>query len=333
MGKYTSIQWCDSAVNPVMGCDGCELYEPARPGMTPERVASLVRTCYAGVLHEMRGGKVKGYAADFLTPEMFPGRMAAAAKWGDLTGKDRVEIRKGDEIKEDAKPWLNGRPRHVFISDMGDALSRAIPFEYLLAEVVNVVANWPHVGMWLTKQPGRMAEFSNWLEARGVAWPANLWAGTSITQHGQGARLRQLRKVRAATRFVSIEPIVDDPGDLDFGGIALAILGGESGRGARATDVATVRALLGRVDAAGAAAFVKQLGAYVVTRNDDGLSGGDEGDWNLADPVGQVEHDLDGTRDGYQGAPVRVHLKNRKGDEMDEWPADIQRREFPAVRP
>ena len=40
------------------------------------------------------------------------------------------------------------------------------------------------------------------------------------------------------------------------------------------------------------------------------LIGLDEGDWHLADPVGQVEHDLDGTRDGYQGAPVRVHLRD-----------------------
>ena len=24
--KSTKIQWCDSTVNPVMGCDGCELW-------------------------------------------------------------------------------------------------------------------------------------------------------------------------------------------------------------------------------------------------------------------------------------------------------------------
>jgi hypothetical protein len=24
--KYTNIQWCHSTVNPVMGCDGCELW-------------------------------------------------------------------------------------------------------------------------------------------------------------------------------------------------------------------------------------------------------------------------------------------------------------------
>jgi hypothetical protein len=26
MSKKTKIQWCDGTVNPVMGCDGCELW-------------------------------------------------------------------------------------------------------------------------------------------------------------------------------------------------------------------------------------------------------------------------------------------------------------------
>ena len=29
MGDKTSIQWCDSTVNPIMGCNGCELYPKA----------------------------------------------------------------------------------------------------------------------------------------------------------------------------------------------------------------------------------------------------------------------------------------------------------------
>lgn len=28
MSKNTNIQWCHSTVNPVMGCDGCELWKP-----------------------------------------------------------------------------------------------------------------------------------------------------------------------------------------------------------------------------------------------------------------------------------------------------------------
>jgi protein gp37 len=39
MGKTTEIQWCDSTVNPVMGCAGCELWD------------GKLKICYAGVLH------------------------------------------------------------------------------------------------------------------------------------------------------------------------------------------------------------------------------------------------------------------------------------------
>ena len=54
--------------------------------------------------------------------------MAEAASAGNLTGLARPQ-----------KPWLNGLPRLIFVSDMGDALSEAISFQYLLAEVIDVV--------------------------------------------------------------------------------------------------------------------------------------------------------------------------------------------------
>ena len=57
MAQHTPIEWCDSAVNPVMGCDGCELWMPDRG----------VKRCYAGALHEIRGGN-PGYADTFLDP-------------------------------------------------------------------------------------------------------------------------------------------------------------------------------------------------------------------------------------------------------------------------
>jgi hypothetical protein len=48
------------------------------------------------------------------------------------------------------------------------------------------------------------------------------------------------------------------------------------------------------------------------------------------DPA-DVEHDLTGYRDGYQGAPVRVHLRDRKGGDMAEWPDDLRVRQLPGV--
>src|SRR4051812_42951992 len=117
LSGQTEIQWCDSTVNPAMGCDGCELWVQGAGGR---------RTCYAGILHERRGGKNIGFAPKFEIVTEFPGRMAKAARWPDLTGRVR-----------DDKPWLDGLPRLIFVSDMGDALSAAIGFDYLKREIID----------------------------------------------------------------------------------------------------------------------------------------------------------------------------------------------------
>ncbi len=122
------------------------------------------------------------------------------------------------------------------------------------------------------------------------------------------------------------------------------IVGGESGPGARKCDVAWVRSIVRQCKAAGVPAFVKQLGAHVRDRNDAGFDAtshtfadGPEigrpvnpGAW--PDAIGEqdlVEHNPDGFRDEYQGAPVRIHLCDRKGGDPSEWPEDLRVRAFP----
>lgn len=274
MSIHTPIEWCDSTVNPVMGCDGCELWTPPEDGE---------RHCYAGTLHERYGGQ-KGYADAFLQPKLFPGRMAVAARWSDLRGTLRAD-----------KPWLNGLPRVVFISDMGDALSKDVPFEFLRTEVIDTTSTWRHVGMWLTKQPQRMAAFAEWLATRGVGWPASLWAGTSITSSLQIGRIAHLVRVPAAVRFLSIEPLLS-PIDVSphLAGIDLVIVGGESGSGARPFVVEWARSIVAQCKGAGVSVFVKQLGSFV--KNDKGR---------------------------------RIWLKNKKGGDPDEWETDLRVRQFP----
>ena len=153
MSVSTKIQWCDSTCNPTMGCDGCELWD------------GTTKKCYAGVLHVRFGGVTKGYAPSFEEVTRFPGRMEQATRWSDLRGKSRSD-----------KPWLNGYPRLVFVSDMSDALSEGVPFEYLKEEVIDNVtspAGRRHHWLWLTKRPNRMAKFSQWLAKGGISWPSN----------------------------------------------------------------------------------------------------------------------------------------------------------------
>jgi protein gp37 len=215
MSMATKIQWCDSTCNPTMGCEGCELWNPK----TGER------SCYAGVLHLRYGGVTKGYSPTFEELTFWPGRMAEAARWPDLTGKPRKD-----------KPWLDGLPRLIFVSDMSDALSAVVPFDFLEEEVVRAVTSLNgqrHQWLWLTKRPDRMAQFSDMLKAKGAHWPKNLWAGTSITTQGTTSRIRHVLRVgdESTIRFLSVEP---QRAEIDLREwlprLDWVIQGGESGR-------------------------------------------------------------------------------------------------------
>lgn len=263
MSVNTKIQWCDSTCNPTMGCDGCELWSKA------------VRKCYAGILHTRFGGVTAGYAPTFENVTLFPDRMRAAAHWSDLTGKPRAD-----------KPWLNGYPRLIFVSDMSDALSLAVPFSYLRNEVIeNVVseAGRRHCWLWLTKRPERMAKFSTWLVGEGANWPSNLWAGTSVTSQVTTGRINHLMGVgdKSTIRFLSVEPQYEA---LDLAAwlpkLDWIIQGGESGHRARNFDLSWTASLIEQCRTHGVAYFLKQLGARV-TRNGEPLhfEDGHAGNW------------------------------------------------------
>ena len=212
MSIKTKIQWCDSTVNPTMGCDGCEIWGSQR------------KTCYAGTLHVRFGGVTPGYAPRFEEVTLFPGRVAEACGWSDLAGKVR-----GD------KPWLDGLPRLIFVSDMSDSLSAAVPFEFLRDEIVLNVAGERgrrHRWLWLTKRPDRMAKFSRWLEDGGIEWPENLWAGTSVTSQATTSRIKHLLQVgdERTIRFLSVEPQVEA---IDLGVLAAPDRLGDPGRASR----------------------------------------------------------------------------------------------------
>jgi protein gp37 len=260
----------------MMGCDGCELWTGKK------------KTCYAGILterHELRrAGKIKaeakkgkkydpskgkdGWPLNFDTPMEFPGRMREAAAWPDL----RAKKRKG-------KPWLNGLPRCIFVSDMGDALSKVISFEYLEQEIIQAVKSingHRHVWMWLTKQPQRMAEFSDWLKAKGISWPENLWPMTSVTTQGSArARVPALLKVGddTTTRGLSVEPLWEEVTlekwmpSLDW-----IIVGGESGPLRKKMDLSWARKVRNECGAAKVPFFMKQVGGPSMDKGGDSES-------------------------------------------------------------
>jgi protein gp37 len=182
MAKGTKVEWADDTVNAEMGCDGCELWDPK----------NQVRICYAGLQTErmLSKGPLKGWPPTFDQPSIFPGRIAAAARWKDLTGTVREN-----------KPWLNGLPRMIFVNDMGDTFTASLPVDWLAPEL-RIMAASPHNWILLTKRADRQREFS-----LRHTLPANVWAGVSITSP-QDQRLRYLMQTRARIRWVSYEPML-----------------------------------------------------------------------------------------------------------------------------
>jgi protein gp37 len=252
MGISTKIQWCDSSCNPTMGCEGCELWN-SKTGD---------KSCYAGVMHLRYGGVMAGYSPTFEELTYWPGRMAEAARWPDLTGTIRAD-----------KPWLDGLPRLIFVSDMSDALSAVVPFDFLEQEIVYVVTSpsgQRHQWLWLTKRPDRMAKFSAMLKEKSISWPKNLWAGTSITTQATAGRIKHLLRVgdESTIRFLSVEPqrekinLEEWLPCLDW-----VIQGGESGKSARPFHLEWARDLMSQCKDAGVAYFLKQLGSAVFSED------------------------------------------------------------------
>ena len=266
MSAATKIQWCDSTCNPTMGCEGCELWNPK----------TAERSCYAGVLHGRFGGVTKGYSPTFNELTYWPGRMADAARWRDLTGTPRKD-----------KPWLDGLPRLIFVSDMSDALSSAVPFNFLEEEVVRIVSSQEggrHNWLWLTKRPERMAQLSAMLKEKRINWPDNLWAGTSITTQVTTSRIKHLLRVgdEKTIRFLSVEPQREKI-DLSqwLPSLDWVIQGGESGRNARHFQLEWVLDMISQCKEAGVAFFLKQLGSAVFSKDERlQFDDGHAGDWS-----------------------------------------------------
>jgi protein gp37 len=147
------------------------------------------------------------------------------------------------------------RPRMVFVNSMSDLFHEEIPLRFI-QRVFQVMgeADW-HTFQVLTKRHERLVEL-----AAAVEWPPNVWMGVSIENRRFVPRADHLRRVPAAVRFISAEPLLGPLEGLEFDGIDWLIAGGESGPGARSMRREWVRELRDRCVAAGVPFFFKQWG-------------------------------------------------------------------------
>ncbi|TAL28993.1 MAG: phage Gp37/Gp68 family protein [Phenylobacterium sp.] len=121
------------------------------------------------------------------------------------------------------------------------------------------------------------------LQGYDTRWPLpNVWLGVSVESPDYLWRIDELRKVPAAVRFVSFEPLLEDIGSVDVRGIDWAIIGSESGQKARPMDTTWARSLVDQCLSAGVRVFTKQI-ATPAGRAAGNRKGGDPTHWPAGD--------------------------------------------------
>lgn len=227
MAGLSDIEWTDATWNPVSGCTIIS------PGCT---------NCYA--MRMAARLQAMGHAS-------YRGTTRKSGKRSVWTGRMIL-----NEHMLDA-PLTWRKPRMVFVNSMSDLFQEKVPVEFIervwetMAE-----AHW-HIFQILTKRPENMARI---LVEHGFPKLENVWLGTSVENRDYVERINHLRETPAAVRFISFEPLIGSIGRVDLNGIDWAIVGGESGPGARPMAIDWVDEIKGACDAAGTAFFFKQWG-------------------------------------------------------------------------
>jgi protein gp37 len=189
MSDRSKIEWTDATWNPVRGCT---------------KISPGCKRCYAATFAERwRGIPDHPYEHGF-DPRLVPDKLVDPILWA--------------------------QSRTVFVNSMSDLFHVDVPETYV-HNVFGVMrlADW-HVYQVLTKRADRMQDILARRLAKVGAPEPNVWLGVSVENKKNGLpRIDHLRDTPAAVRFLSIESLLEDLGEIDLTGIDLVIVGGESG--------------------------------------------------------------------------------------------------------
>jgi protein gp37 len=171
------------------------------------------------------------------------------------------------------EPFTWRSPKLVFVNSMSDLFQEGVPDNY--AETVSRVmtaANW-HTYQVLTKRSERLLDLLK-DRLRFAAEQENIWWGVSVEDKKHGLpRVAHLRRAPAKVRFLSIEPLLEDLGEIDLTGITWVIVGGESGPGARPMRREWVVSIRKQCRAQAVPFFFKQWGGVRKAKNGRLLDG------------------------------------------------------------
>lgn len=223
MSGNSSIEWTEVTWNPVTGCD---------------QISAGCDHCYALTLSK----RLKAMGAEKYQNDGNP--ITSGPGFG-VTMHPRSLV----------QPLRWKKPRTVFVNSMSDLFHAKVTLDFI-QQVFDVMRQTPqHTYQVLTKRAVRARKLSPQLD-----WPSNLWLGVSIESPEYYSRIDELRRIPAAVRFLSCEPLLADLPGLDLEGIDWVIAGGESGPERRPMDPAWARTVRDACTESGVPFFFKQWG-------------------------------------------------------------------------
>jgi protein gp37 len=240
MAGLSDIEWTEATWNPVAGC------AMVSPGCT---------NCYAQRM---------AARLDAMGITKYAGTTRKSGKRSVWTGKVRFDR---DSL---SAPFKWRKPKRIFVNSMSDLFQEQVP-EAFVRDVWAVMeeAQW-HTFQILTKRPDRMHHM---LSAGKFRVLNNVWLGTSVESQDFVERIAVLRNTPAHVRFVSFEPLIGPIIEPDLSGIHWAIVGGESGPGARVMEHWWVEELRDSCQEQKVAFFFKQWGGARKSRTGRKLEG------------------------------------------------------------
>lgn len=318
----TTIEWCHRPE--TGGASGAFTWNPIRARVKPEhisnpayrpthsgtfctRVSPGCTNCYASVINKRFGNGL-----EYTVPNL-----------------EKVEFFLDYKIL--AEPVGRKKPATIFVGDMFDLFHESIPAEFI-AEVLRIALKTPrHTYQFLTKRATRMRQLVDRAQEHwGVTFGHHMWFGVSVEdEKRRDERIPQLQMMRAAVRFLSIEPQLEDVPllcespelgimsylhgfngcDPVIPGIDWVICGGESGPGARPFNLAWAESMLLYCKISGTPFFMKQLGSNA-----------------------QVHSCRDQSCTHPDCGMEAIKLRDRKGGDPEEWPQGLRVRQFPSLK-
>ena len=221
--KKSKIEWTEATWNPSVGCN---------------KVSAGCKNCYAEIMAQrLQAMGAPGYANGFdfgLMPE-------------------RLEM-----------PLKTRKPTKYFVNSMSDLFHEDMPFEFL-DKVFDVIKQTPrHTYQILTKREKKLQEYFCQRHPLGKynKVPDNVWMGVSVENQKTKSRIDVLRTIDAKIRFLSLEPLLEDLGELNFKDIHWVIVGGESGYNARPMKESWAVSIQQQCDRQAVEFFFKQWGTW-----------------------------------------------------------------------